>query len=239
MEDPSISKPSPPQPPANRNKGPQVLSDRIRANTVRLIDDEGNRIVSREEAERLSRETGLDLLVVSLDSDPPVVRLVDFGKFKFEAEKKAREAKKRQHVVDVKEIKMTVRIDRHDYETKVKHAQKFLEDGNKVKLTIRLKGRENQHQNLAFDLAKRFVVDLEIAGQAETPPRSEGRTITVTLAPSKAALAAAAKRAKASAPHAEDLAEADVDASPELPEAEQTEMIETGKESDYAEDENP
>jgi translation initiation factor IF-3 len=153
---------------------------------VRLIDDEGNRIVTKEEALRLSEDTGLDLLIVSLDATPPVVRLVDYGKHKFEAEKKAREAKKKQHVVDIKEVKMTVRIDDHDYETKIKKATKFLDSGNKVKLTIRLKGREQQHKNLAYDLANRFVADLEEQGQPESRPRAEGRSnVTVTLAPNK------------------------------------------------------
>lgn len=122
---------------------------------------------------------------MSFDSAPLVVRLVDFGKFKFEADKKAREAKKKQHVVDVKEIKMSVRIDDHDYETKINHGQKFLEAGNKVKCTIRLKGRETQHSNLAFDLARKFVVDLQDVGSLEGDIRMEGRTITLHIGPSK------------------------------------------------------
>lgn len=133
----------------------------------------------------MARERGLDLVVMSFDSVPLVVRLVDFGKFKFEADKKAREAKKKQHVVDVKEIKMSVRIDDHDYDTKLNHALKFLEGGNKVKCSIRLKGRETQHSNLAFDLARKFVVDLQDAGSLEGDIRMEGRTITLHIGPSK------------------------------------------------------
>ena len=155
---------------------------------MRLIDGEFNDVVSREEAERRAKETGNDLLIVSMDSSPIVVRLVDFGKFKYEQEKKQREAKKKQHVTTVKEIKMGVRIDDHDYGTKVNRAKKFLEDTDKVKLTIRLKGREIQHANLAFDLANQFVLDLEEVGVIEGRVRSEGRTISATFNPKPASV---------------------------------------------------
>ena len=161
------------------NKGPQILTPDIRATEVRLIDGEINEIISRRDAEIMARERGLDLVIMSFDSSPLVVRLVDYGKFKFEADKKNREAKKKQHVVEVKEIKMGVRIDDHDYDTKVQHSKKFLEDGNKVKCSIRLKGRETQHSNLAFDLARKFVVDLQDVGSLEGDIRMEGRTITL------------------------------------------------------------
>ncbi|MBX2860012.1 MAG: translation initiation factor IF-3 [Vampirovibrio sp.] len=150
-----------------------------------MIDGEDNEVVSREEAERLSEESGLDLVIVSLESSPPVVRLVDYGKYKFEAEKKAREAKKKQHVVDVKEVKMGVRIDQHDYDVKKERAKLFLEAGNKVKMTIRLRGREMQHTNLAFDLANRFIVDLQDYGAPDSPVRLEGRQIIVYIQPAK------------------------------------------------------
>lgn len=152
---------------------------------VRLIDGEVNEVISRRDAENLARERGLDLVVMSFDSVPLVVRLVDFGKFKFENDKKAREAKKKQHVVEVKEVKMGVRIDDHDYETKKQHAIKFLEAGNKVKCTIRLKGRETQHANLAFDLGRKFVVDLQDVGSLEGDIRMEGRTITINIGPAR------------------------------------------------------
>lgn len=152
---------------------------------VRLIDGENNSVISRKEAEEMARERGLDLVVMSFDSVPLVVRLVDYGKFKFEADKKAREAKKKQHVVEVKEVKMGVRIDDHDYDTKLQRAKKFLEAGNKVKCSIRLKGRETQHANLAFDLGRRFVVDLQEFGALEGDLRMEGRTITINISPAK------------------------------------------------------
>ncbi len=167
-------------------KGPQLLTEKIRAREVRLLsEDEAFGIVSREEAERMAEERGLDLIVMSLDSSPPVVKMMDFGKYKFEKEKKAREAKKKQHTVDVKEIKMGVRIDTHDYEVKMNKAHGFLESGHKLKVTIRLRGREMQHPNLAFDLANKFVVDLQDVGSAESPPRLEGRQIVILLSPGK------------------------------------------------------
>ncbi len=122
---------------------------------------------------------------MSLDSSPPVVRLIDYGKFKFEAEKKAREAKKKQHVIEIKEIKMGIRIDQHDYNVKLGRAKKFLESGDKLKVTIRLKGRETQHADLAFDLANRFILDLEDSGVQEGRTRLEGRTITINMSPKK------------------------------------------------------
>lgn len=172
--------------PSSAAKGPQLLTDKIRAKEVRLVsEDENFGVVSREEAERLAAERGLDLIVMSLDSAPPVVRMMDFGKFKFEKEKKAREAKKKQHTVDIKELKMGVRIDTHDYEVKVRKADAFLKEGHKLKVTIRLRGREMQHTNLAFDLANKFVVDLQDSGYVEAPPKLEGRQITLMISPGK------------------------------------------------------
>ena len=136
--------------------------------------------------ERISEESGLDLLVVSLETSPPVVRLVDYGKYKYELEKKQREAKKKQHTVSVKEIKMGVRIDDNDYQVKVNRAASFLDHGDKVKLTIRLKGREMQHTGLAFDLANRFVLALEDHGLVDGRVRQEGRTFVAHLSPKPA-----------------------------------------------------
>ena len=166
-------------------KGPQILGPEIRATEVRLIDGELNTVIPRREAEEMARERGLDLVVMSFDSSPLVVRLVDFGKFKFENDKKAREAKKKQHVVEIKEIKMGVRIDDHDYDTKMQRAKKFLEEGNKVKCSIRLKGRETQHANLAYDLGRGFVADLAEVGSLDGDLRMEGRTITINISPKK------------------------------------------------------
>ncbi len=123
---------------------------------------------------------------MSPDSDPPVVRLMDYGKFKFEADKKAREAKKKQHTVSIKEVKLGIRIDDNDYNVKLNRAKKFLEEGNKVKCTLRLRGREVQHSDLAFKLAARFAEDLEETGSLESPIRQESfRQITMTFQPKK------------------------------------------------------
>jgi translation initiation factor IF-3 len=166
-----------------KTKGPVFLNPRIRATELRLIQDGDTQIVSRQEAERLAEETGLDLLVISLESSPPVVRLIDYGKYKYEQEKKIRIAKKKQHVTEVKEVKMTVRIDDHDYVTKLNNAKRFLEQGDKVKFTLRLKGREIQHHNLGVALAQRFVVDLEEFGSVDGRIATQGRVISCVLSP--------------------------------------------------------
>lgn len=172
-----------------KDKGPQLFDERVRATEVRLIHDERNEVVPRAEAERLAEETGLDLLIVSLESSPPVVRLIDYGKFKYEAEKKTREARKKQHVIEVKEVKMGVRIDDNDYNIKVRRGIHFLEEGNKVKLTLRLKGREVQHSNLAFALASKFVQELEPYGVVESSVRQEGRAFSAQISPKPGAAA--------------------------------------------------
>ncbi|MEB3205819.1 MAG: translation initiation factor IF-3, partial [Vampirovibrionales bacterium] len=151
---------------------------------VRLIDEGEARIISRAEAEALAQEKGLDLIVVSLDSSPPVVKLVDYGKFRFEQEKKEREAKKKQHAAALKEVKMGVRIGEHDYLVKMEHAKAFLKDGHKVKMTVRMKGREIQHPELARNIGIKFVKDLETVGTPEMGPRLEGRQLLVVMAPS-------------------------------------------------------
>ena len=178
------------RPPDTRNnqdqKGPQILTDRIKATEVRLLsEDEAFGIVSRAEAEKMSKETGLDLIIMSLDSSPPVVKLMDYGKYKYEKERKDREARKKQHVIEIKEVKMTVRIDKHDLEVKVNNAIRFLNEGDKVKCTIRLKGREVQHTNLALELAKKFAEMVSDAGTPESFPKVEGRNITLVVAPGK------------------------------------------------------
>lgn len=168
------------------DKGPQLLTDRIKASEVRLVsEDQQYGVVSRQEAIKLAEESGLDLIIVSLDSSPPVVRMMDYGKFKYEKERKERIAKKKQHVIEVKEVKMGVRIDKHDFEIKAVRAKNFLEEGDKVKCTIRLKGREMQHAELAFDLANKFIEFLKDHGQTDNAPKLEGRQITLVLSPLK------------------------------------------------------
>jgi translation initiation factor IF-3 len=172
----------------------------VKATELRLLytdeatGEQRTEVMPRAQAETMAEESGLDLVVISLESSPPVIRLIDYGKFKYDQEKKQREAKKKQHVTEVKEVKMTVRIDDHDYQVKVARAKKFLQEHDKVKLTIRLKGREVQHSNLALDLANQFVLDLQEDGNCDTPVRADGRTISVIMSPKTAASATGVKK---------------------------------------------
>lgn len=133
----------------------------------------------------MARERDLDLVVVSPNQAPPVAKILDWGKYKYEAEKKAKEAKKKQHVVDLKEVKMRYKIDVHDYEVRLKAAKKFLSAGNKVKVVIMLRGREMQHNHLAMDLINKFLTEFEQDSvMVEKKPMLEGRNVVMILAPS-------------------------------------------------------
>ena len=126
----------------------------------------------------------MDLVVVSPNQAPPVAKILNYGKYKYELEKRAKEAKKKQHTVDIKEVKVRYKIDTHDYQVRIKNINKFISQGNKVKIVVMLRGREMQHSNLAFDLANKFMEDLvgdTIA--VEKKPQLEGRNVTLFLAP--------------------------------------------------------
>lgn len=126
----------------------------------------------------------LDLLVISPNQAPPVAKILNYGKYKYELAKKAKEAKKKQHTVDVKEVKIRYKIDTHDYLVRIKNIKKFISQGNKVKVVVMLRGREMQHSSLAFDLANRFIADLKEEPIAvEKKPMLEGRNVTLYLAP--------------------------------------------------------
>jgi translation initiation factor IF-3 len=130
-------------------------------------------------------EKELDLVLVSETAKPPVCRIMDYGKYKFEQEKKAREAKKKQHTADVKEVKMRYKIDEHDYNVRVSQAQRFLKAGDKVKATITFRGREIQHSNLAEELLNRMATDLQEVGEVQQAPKKEGRNMMMLIAPKK------------------------------------------------------
>lgn len=131
-------------------------------------------------------EKGLDLVIVSPNQSPPVAKILDYGKYKFENEKKAREAKKKQHVVEVKEIKMRYKIDLHDYNVRIRNIKKFLLAGNKVKIVVMLRGREIQHSSLAFELINRLKSDLvDINHTVEKNPGMEGKNVIMIIAPSE------------------------------------------------------
>lgn len=162
------------------------MNEKIRSREVRLIDDVGeNRgVVSTLEALKMAQNVDLDLVIISPNQEPPVAKIMDYGKYRYELEKKAKEAKKKQHTVEVKEIKIKYKIDTHDYDVRVKNIKKFIAQGNKVKIVVMLRGREMQHANLAFDLANRFLADLEQEPIViEKKAQLEGRNVTLFLAP--------------------------------------------------------
>ncbi len=163
------------------------INERIRFPKIRVIDTDGAQlgIISPQEALRIAEEKELDLVLVSDKADPPVCRIMDYGKYKFEQEKKAREAKKKQHTADVKEVKMRYKIEDHDYQVRVNQAVRFLKDGDKVKATITFRGREIQHSDLAEDLLKRMATDLEELAEVQQAPKREGRNMMMLLSPKK------------------------------------------------------
>ena len=163
------------------------INEQIRISPVRLIDDEGGQvgIVSIEEARDLAYDRGLDLVEVAPEARPPVVKLMDYGKFKYEAQRAAREAKKKQHHVQVKEVKFRPGIEQHDYDFKTRHARQFLEEGNKVKLTMMFRGRQVTHPELGREVLLRVTEDLKEVGKVESRPSFEGRVMSMVLAPIK------------------------------------------------------
>ena len=155
----------------------------IRIREVRLIDDEGNQkgIVPTLEALRMAKEKDLDLVEVAPTANPPVCKILNFGKYRFEQEKKLRDSKKNQKVLKIKEIRMQPKIGTGDLDTKVKHIQEFLDEGNKVKVTIRFRGRELAHTELGFDVLKEVLNRLTSAYVVEKPAAMEGRFMSMTI----------------------------------------------------------
>jgi translation initiation factor IF-3 len=169
------------------NRDIPIINERIRFPKVRVIDSDGSQlgIMSSREALQMAEEKELDLVLVSDKADPPVCKIVDYGKHKFEQEKKAKEAKKKQHTVDVKEVKMRYKIEEHDYNVRINQAERFLKAGDKVKATIMFRGREIQHSDLAEDLLKRMATDLQELAEVQQAPKKEGRNMMMLLAPKK------------------------------------------------------
>lgn len=168
----------------SKDKDKTIMNERIRSKEVRLIDENGTNhgIVPTSKALSMADEAGLDLVLISPNQAPPVAKILDYGKYKYELAKKAKEAKKKQHVVEIKEVKVRYKIDVHDYEVRLKSVRKFISQGNKVKIVVMLRGREMQHSNLAFDLANRFLADLANDPiQVEKKPMLEGRNVTLYL----------------------------------------------------------
>ena len=155
---------------------------------MRVIDDEGKQIgiLQPFEALKMAREKNLDLVEVSPTAQPPVCRIMDFGKYLYEQEKKERAAKKHQKVITVKEVKFRINVDEHDYEFKKNHVLRFLDEGDKVKATIFFRGREMTHTNLGRQILERLIKDIGDKGIVEFRPRMEGNTLHAILAPKKA-----------------------------------------------------
>ena len=154
---------------------------------MRVIDQEGEQIgvVGLDEAKRMAEEAGMDLVEVSPSAKPPVCRIMDYGKFRFEQRKKQGEAKKKQKQMQVKEVKFRPGTDEGDYQVKLRNLIRFLSDGDKAKVTLRFRGREMAHQDIGFKLLKRVEADLEEYGSVEQRPKMEGRQMVMTIGPSK------------------------------------------------------
>ncbi len=166
----------------NNNKG-QRVNEMIRVREVRLIDDEGNQkgIVPTLEALKLAKEKDLDLVEVSPNANPPVCKILDYGKYRFEQEKKLRDARKNQKVLKLKEIRMQPKIGSGDLDTKAKHVQEFLNEGNKVKVTIRFRGRELAHTELGYNVLQEVLKRLTSAYVVEKQPAMDGKTMSMTI----------------------------------------------------------
>jgi translation initiation factor IF-3 len=155
---------------------------------IRLIDENGDNhgVVTPAHAISLAEEVGLDVVEISPNANPPVCKIMDFGKYKYESQKKAAEAKKKQKVIEVKEVKFRPNIDTHDYDVKMRNVNRFLEDGDKVKVTLRFRGREMAHQELGRDLLQRIATDIEEIAKIESMPKMEGRQMIMVVAPQRA-----------------------------------------------------
>ena len=169
---------------AKKDVGPRT-NEQITARSVRVISSTGLQlgIISIREALNYAEDEGYDLVEVSPDAKPPVCKIIDYGKLKYKEQKSKKEAKKKQKTIEVKEIKMRPGIDTHDYQVKVKALKKFISGGNKVKVSMRFRGREMEHQNLGLDLLKKLTEEVSEYAKVEVPPKSEGKQIMIILVP--------------------------------------------------------
>ena len=165
-------------------KGPKS-NDRIRAPQVQVIGSDGKNLgtLNTQEAINIAKQEGLDLIEISPNANPPVCKIIDMGKYKYDIQKKANKAKKKQKKIELKEIKLRPVTETHDYNFKLKNAQKFLSKGDKVKFTIRFKGRELQHSNLGNDLMDKIQEDIKLVGKVEMKPKFEGKQMIMVIQP--------------------------------------------------------
>lgn len=187
-----------PIPPFNDKRSQKSFirtNDRIRAREVRVIDENGDQlgVMQPFEALRIARERSLDLVEISPNAVPPVCKIQDYGKFLYEKDKSERAARKTQKVIVIKEVKFSVTVDEHDYQTKKNQAVRFLGDGDKVKASLRFKGRQMAHRDLGYKIINRLIMDVGEVGVVEFMPRMEGTTLHAILAPTKKAVPAAPK----------------------------------------------
>ena len=165
-------------------KGPKA-NERIRAPQVQVISSEGKNLgtLSTQEAINIARQEGLDLIEISPNANPPVCKIIDIGKYKYDLQKKASKVKKKQKIINLKEIKLRPVTEIHDYNFKLKNANKFLEKGDKVKFTVKFKGREMQHTHLGHELMQRIINDTNAIGKIEVQPKFEGKQIIMIIQP--------------------------------------------------------
>ncbi len=170
--------------PPQRDTGPRV-NDKIRNPEIRLIGADGENVgvVSPARAMDMADEAGLDLVEISPNANPPVCKIMDFGKFKYETQKREAEARKKQKIIEIKEVKFRPNTDTNDYDVKMRNVFKFLENGDKVKVTLRFRGREMAHQNLGRELLERVAEDTKDAGRVENFPKMEGRQMVMLIGP--------------------------------------------------------
>jgi translation initiation factor IF-3 len=227
--------------PRMQQRGPQIrINHRIRVPEVRVVGADGGMlgVMSTDDARRLAQEAGLDLVEVNPKAEPPVCKLLDFGKFKYEEKKKAREAKRKQTSVDIKEIKLRPKTDQHDFDFKVRNARRFLEAGNKVKFTVRFRGREITHPERAQQQLDHAVRECEDLSNVEMRPMMEGRAMTLLIAP-KPAVMQKVSQMKAAAEKARQQAMKEGRALPPEPEEEPDLDDDDDDDDDEDEDEAP
>ncbi|WP_331711068.1 translation initiation factor IF-3 [Sulfitobacter sp. HI0054] len=170
--------------PPQRDTGPRV-NDKIRAPEIRLIGADGENVgvVTPQRAMEMADDAGLDLVEISPNAKPPVCKIMDFGKFKYEQQKRESEARKKQKIIEIKEVKFRPNTDKNDYDVKMRNVFKFLEGGDKVKVTLRFRGREMAHQNLGRELLERVAADTKEIGRVENFPKMEGRQMVMVIGP--------------------------------------------------------
>lgn len=163
------------------------INEEIRAKEIRVVGPEGEQlgIMSSDNALKMAYDQGLDLVMMAAQAEPPVCRIMDYGKYRFDKEKREKEARKKQQTVELKEVQLSCRIDTHDFETKVNHAMRFLAAGNKVRCVVKFRGREMSHMEIGKELLERFAESVSEVGTVDKKPSTEGRFMSMIIVPQK------------------------------------------------------